>query len=66
MHAALSVQEADMLYAQSVLRCPLFEKFGDTMEQDKPTIPAHYYYFIPREGESETEDRVALFPSKPR
>lgn len=40
----------------SVLRCPLFEKFFcDTTEQDKPTIPAHYYFFffIPRESEGD-------------
>lgn len=53
-----------MLCAHSVLRCPLFEKFCDTMEEDKPTSPTHYYY-IPREREGKTEDRVALFPSQP-
>lgn len=52
----VSNQEVDMLCAHSVLRCPLFEKFCDTMEGDKPTSPAHYYYFIPREREGKTED----------
>lgn len=35
---------------------PFLKKFCDTMEEDKPTVHAHYYYFIPGERGVE-EDR---------
>lgn len=53
-----------MLCAFSILRCPLFEKFCDTMEEDKPTSPAHYYYFIPREKERGRQ-RIEWLYSRP-